>query len=459
MTLFTSWRALVVLGIRLLTLVVVFGDLAFAAATADIIEAFRYTYGIDRLLYLASQEIVMWRFLERRKKPVGGRGQWILPVQTKNTGVWVGHAEGGAKTTRRAQPDMAEASFSLQEFHGIWDVSWKLLQDARKDEYAFARAVDFMDAAFRRRVFRLLNCDFCGDGLGRLATLPAADNDTVITIRSLPFNDLGLIIDIMDETDHNTKLAAARTTDAIDIKGRTVTISGAAIAGSAAGDYFTVADSVSTTASLHTLGILAWADDANPAAPVGNIGGINRTTAGNEYFEGNVLDNAGVARPLTEDLLIQMADLTRERGGIAADFWLSNLPIVRRYHESLRADVFYALGAVKPLPAGSGLGRTEDAMERGEKGMGRTPYEFSGTPWYAEPFFDANRIVCGSSEHLYIGHGENEVPRPLSEIFDDMVPFFTATVNTTFEVISYGQFELLCDNPPSLGVIEDIAES
>ena len=111
--------------ILLLTFVGIFGfsELTFAASTTDIVNMFKYTYGTDRMLYLAAQEIVMWRILSRRKTPVGGRGQWILPVQVRNTGVFMGHTEGGAKTTRRAQPTWSEATFSLQEFHYIWDVS------------------------------------------------------------------------------------------------------------------------------------------------------------------------------------------------------------------------------------------------------------------------------------------------------------------------------------------------
>src|SRR5262245_33308504 len=129
------------------------------AATTDVVNLFKYTYGSERMQYLAAQEIVLWRILSRKQTPMGGRGQWILPVQIRNTGVWVGHLEGGAKTTRRAQPSSTEATFSLQEFHGIWDVSWKMLQDSRKDEFAFARAIDFLDSSFRRRTFRLLNAD------------------------------------------------------------------------------------------------------------------------------------------------------------------------------------------------------------------------------------------------------------------------------------------------------------
>lgn len=435
--------------------------IASAAATTDVVNMFKYTYGTDRMLYLAAQEVVLWRILSRKQTPVGGRGQWILPVQKNNTGVFVGHLEGGAKTTRRAQPSSTEAAFSLQEFHYIWDVSWKMLQDARKDEFSFARAIDFMDGSMRRRMFRLLNADMCGYGRGELALLPAADNgDATLVARSLPFTDLGLLCDLMDDTDDNTTLGiAAQSVTGIAVSTRAVTLAGGVAAGTATGDYLAVADSVRSTGSLHTNGIMNWADSVNPKAVVGNLGGINRSTAGNEWWQASVLANGGTLRPWTEDLALQGHDLCAERGGVVITDFVSNRALLRRYHESLRADTIFALQAVEAFGSKIGVGRNNAAMKTGENSAGETPYQFGDVPWRAEMFLDANKIVGLNREHLYIGHGENEVPRPLSEVFDDMVPFFTSTANTTFEVVGYWQGELLCDAPTALVRWDDVAES
>ena len=428
------------------------------ASTTDVVNMFKYTYGTDRMLYLAAQEIVLWRILSRRKTPVGGRGQWILPIQVRNTGVFMGHTEGGAKTTRRAQPTSSEATFSLQEFHYIWDVSWKMLQDSRKDEYSFARAIDFMDTSMRRRMFRLLNADLLGTGKGELGILSAADNQVTVTCRALPLVDLGMLVDLMD-TDNNTINGPDGTAVTAIIVGTREITTGTAGSSTGAGDYFTVADSVSSAGALHMLGIRAWIDDADPDAAVGDIGGVDRGTAGNEWWESSVLANSGTNRPLTEDLMLQGEDLCRERGGVVVTDYVSNLAIIRRYHESLRADTFFALQAVKEFGGKVGVGRDAAAMKSGENTTGETVYQFSGVPWRAEMFFDSNRLIGLNREAFYIGHGENEVPRPLSEIFDDMVPFFTSTSNTTFEVVGYFQGELLGDNPPASFMIEDIAES
>lgn len=457
------WAQVIALVAIALLVAPIIGDFATAeaASTTDVVNMFKYTYGTERMLYLAAQEVVMWRILSRKKTPIGGRGQWLLPVQKANAGVFVGHSEGGAKTTRRAQPTSTEASFSLQEFHYIWDVSWKMLQDARKDEFSFARAIDFMDASMRRRMFRLLNADMCGYGRGELGFLSGADDgDATVAVRSLPFTDIGMIVDLMDASDDNATLGIdGVAVSGINVQTRAITAASGSAAGTAAGDYFAVADSVSSSGSLHTLGIMNWADDANPVSVVGNIGGINRSTAGNEWWQASVLDNSGTNRPWTEDLALQGHDLAAERGGVTITDYISNRAILRRYHESLRADTFFALQAVKAFGNKVGVGRNESDMKTGENSDGKTPYQFGDIPWAAEMFLDSNKIVGLNREHLFIGHGENEVPRPLSEIFDDMVPFFTSTANTTFEVVGYWQGELVGDMPTALLRFDDIAES
>lgn len=426
------------------------------AVTTDMTENLKYMYAQDRMNYIASQEVVLWNIISKKKDPVGGRGQWILPVQTRNVGVFRGHAEGGALTTTRAQPSTTEATFSLQEFHGIYDASWKLLQDAARSEWAFEKIGDFLEKSMRRRVFRLLNAELLGTGRGELGVMSAADDQAQITVRALPLVDEGMVVDVIDASDDDAKISNSATVTAIDVQNRAITLSVAA-SGSAAGDYVTIEDSVNSAGgSLHMLGVLAWISADNPASVVGNIGGLDRTTAGNDFWKGNVLTNGGNGnRPLTEDVLLQGQDLIRERGGEEVTDYVSNLPILRRYHEILRAETIASLGQVGTV--GGGLGRGD--MPSGKKGEGETPYKFSNTPWRAEPFFDANTMIAFNRKNFLIGHGENMLPAPIGEIFDGQVSFFKRTSNATFEVDHYWQAELLCDNPAATVRWTEVAEA
>mgnify|MGYP001579449921 CR=1 FL=1 len=426
------------------------------ASTTNVIEGLKYTYGVNKVLYLFNQESPTWKLLGKVKKPVGGRGQFIMPAFVQNGGAFTGITQGGALPTA-LQPDTAEATFSLQEYVALYDVTWKLIQDASKDKFAFQQAIQMLDEGLKKRIFRNLNSDLVDNGKGRLAVMSAADNDTVITVNSLPRCETGMVCDVMDLTDDDTKLGDSRTINGVDVINRTITISGAALSGTAAGDYFVIQDTCDATSqspAYHSHGWLSVVSNANPAAvtEATGYGGLSRSTAGQEFWQSFLLSGGGTNRALTEDLLLQAMDGVREKGGGKLNAWISNLAIVRRYHELLASERYFALSA--PGQIAGGIGRKE--KDPGETGL--TPYEFSGVPWYADPYFNANVIIGADTNHFFLGVGDNDVPRPISEVFDN-VPFFRQTANATFEVAWYYQMELLSDNPAAGVQIQDVAES
>lgn len=424
------------------------------ASTTNVIEALKYTYMGDRVAYLFNQESPTFAVLGKTKKPMGGRGQFILPIVVQNPGAFTGITEGGALPTA-LQPDTTEATFSLQEYVGLYDVSWKLIQDARTSKFAFQQAIQMLDEGLRRRIMRNLNSDLLDNGKGRLAVLPAADNSSPITVNSIPRLETGMVCDIMAVSDDDTKRADSVTINDVDPIALTITTS-ANPSGTAAGDYFVIqdtTDATSNTPAYHSNGWLSVVSNANPASVVGNYGGLNRSTAGNAMWSSPVLANSGTNRPLTEDLLLQAQDAVRAKSGGKVKAWFSDMAIVRRYHTDILAgERYFALSA--PGTIAGGVGRKE--KDPGEEGL--TPYEFSGIPWYVDPYFNANVIIGADLDHFYLGVGENETPRPISEIFEN-VPFFRQTANATFEVAWYYQMEFLSDGP-SYGVqIQDVAES
>lgn len=455
------WR----IGVLVALAVLVFPTFALAVSVSDVVELFRYSYGAESMIYLGSIETVIWNLLKRRKKEVGGRGQWIISYQKQNAGHIVGMAEGATLTTKRAQPDTAEATFSLIEFQAVWDITWKMLRQAARGKDAFETAMTFMDNSIRRRVFRVINAQVCSfSGLGELAILPDTDDQTTLTVNSLPFMDQGMYVDLIDASDNTTKLVQDRTISAIDIQGRTVTISGAAAVGTAAGDYFVPSEQVTGGVSYSLYGLGSWLSNVNPPATVGNPGNINRLTAGNEFYQGNVISNGGVLRAFTEDQLIEGENLMRERGGVQPDRYAANGNILKRYHGDLMRDRYFAYNKVQALGAGGekvGFGREGMNLEGTADSKGETPYTLSGKPLHIEPYLRANRIIGWNDEHFWIGHDGIEVPTPLSEIFDDMVPYFSmkSTPSASFDVWHYWEAQMLSDNPQAGIQHQDVAES
>lgn len=424
-----------------------------ANTTSAVLESLKYSYGTNRVLYLFNEESVVFNILSKVKKPVGGRGQFIMPIITQNPGAFTGITEGGSLPTP-LDMDTAEATFALQEYVATYNVSWKLIQDSRNDKFAFQQAVTMLDEGLKRRIMRNLNSDLIGTGKGELFTITGADVSTVVTSAYLPRVEKGMVVDVVDLSDDDAKVGDSLTVQAVDPIARTVDLSGA-LTGEAAGDYGVIQDTTDVTDGFckHSNGLLGIIDDADPAAVVGDYGGIDRGTAGNEFWEAVVLSNSGTNRALTEDLLLQAQDAVREKGGGQLSHWISNLPIVRRYHEILAGERFFALSS--PSAIGGGVGRKAMGSDSKE---GATPYEFSGIPWHVDPYFTNNTIIGLDDSHFFLGVGENDVPRPISEIFED-VPFFKQTTSATFEVNWYYQMELLSDNPAAGVKIEDVAEA
>lgn len=424
-----------------------------ATTTTNIINSLRYVYGQNKVSFLFNQESPTFNMLAKVKKGMGGRGQFIIPLLTKNAGAWKGIAEGGALPTALA-PATTEATFALHEFTGMADTTWKLIQDSSSDKFAFQTVIQTLGDSLKRRILRNLNADFVDDGRGRLAVWTVADDVSGFTSAFQPRLETGMSVDVMATSDNDTARLQAATVTGYDPVAKTFTLS-ANPTGTAAGDYAVIAgtcDVSVTTTSLHTNGLLGIINSANPAAVVGNYGAINRSTAGNEFWQATTLSNSAVNRSLTEDLMLQAQDAVRIKGGGKLNAWMSNMPIIRRYHELLSAERYFAL--TKPGVIAGGIGRTD--KDPGEVGL--TPYEFSGIPWYVDPYFTNNVIVGMDTSHFFVGVGDNEVPRPVGEIFDN-VPYFRQTNNATFEIPWYYQCELLSDNPAAGVQIQDVAEA
>jgi hypothetical protein len=424
-----------------------------ATTTTNVIEELKYTYSVDQVQYLFSEETVTYNIFKKKPKGMGGRGQWLEPLTVQNPINVTGIAESGALPTTVAA-DTAEASFALQEYVASYGVSWKLIQDASKKKWAFAKAVDYMNDGLKRGFLRNLNADIISTGRGELFRLPAGDDQTTITVAEVPSAMQGQVVDVMDISDDTTALADSQTVSGVDPIGLTVTLGGAPT-GSAADDYGVIQDTTDGAVCLHMNGLLGIVDSANPATVVGNYGGVNRSTAGNEFWQAVELGNSGTNRSLTEDLILQALDGMRVKGGGNCDIILSNDPIKRRYHELLADERWMTVSPGKFVRGGVG----PQGAGKMPKGDGKTVYSFGGVAWHVDPFFHANTIVLLDTSCFYLAHGDGApVPRPISELMPGF-PFFRQTSNATAEVVWYVQNELVCTKPSAQAKIVDVSES
>lgn len=444
-----------------LCIAVSIGAAVLMASVSDLTEVFRYRYFTpERIRYLFNEESVFYRILTKKKQRVdgrsaSGRGQAIVPILTQNPTGFRGIVEGGTLPTPR-QPKSDEATFGLQEFVGMYNVSWRLIQDSMRSVAAFERAVKLLAAGLERHILRMLNADMLSDGRGVLAKLPAADDEVEFTVDRPSLAEVGMLIDMMDDGDDDTLHLTAKAVTGNDPVARTVT-TGTAVTSSGPNDYIVIATTtdVSVNGALHMDGILGVVDDDNPRAVVGNYGGIDRGAVGKEFWKAIVLENNGNLRDLDEDLILSARRQQRIKGGGRTQAILSNDAIVQRYHEMLANQRFFSFGSPAQKIAG-GVG--PKGFGDGPKSDGRTVYDFGGVAWHTDPYFEPNTIVGLDLRTVWFGHGANSEPQPISEIFDN-IPFFRQTTNATFEVAWYIQCNVLSDNPAANWKIEDVSEA
>jgi hypothetical protein len=428
-----------------------------AATVAGVIEALRYTYSSpERVAYLYNDESVTHEILSKNTEREDGRGKLIQPLTVKIPSAFTGLNEGGTIPTP-TDPDTAEATWDIVEYVGAYSTSWKLLDQATRSEAAFVKVTSWMTESLRRHMFRMLNADLIGTGVGALYSFPGADDNATHTAAEIPSVNPGMVIDIVDIGDYNTKHANSVTVSAVVPTTKAVTTSGAP-SGTGAGDIAVIQDTVATGLSYHSHGLLGIIDDADPPTVKGDYGGIDRATAGNEFWESSVLANGGTNRPWSEDLMIQGFDNARVKGGSKIDCILSNQAIVRRYHAALSTERFMTMGFGDGGMSG-GVGRKNVGTLGGQKKSdGKSVYNFGGVPWYVDPYFAANTIVAFNKGDFSIGVGKHAIPRPVDEWFDG-VTFFKRGTATTFQVEFYYLMELLCRNPAGQVKWEDISES
>lgn len=422
------------------------------AATTNVIEALKYTYGSDRVNLILNERCIAWNLFGKKKVRAGGRGQFLIPIYHQLPEGISGTTEGGAKPTA-LQPDTSEATFSLQEYTGNYDITWKLMSDANGgSKMALEKALTMLDKGIRIGFCQDLSNDMLSDGRGVLAFLPAADDSSPCTVSRPIRARKGMVVDIMD-TDNDTKHLDSGTVTAVDTNANTIAVSGS-ISGTGANDYFVREDTCddSVNDALHVNGLLGIVNNADPATVVGDYGGIDRGTAGNEYWESVVLANGGENRALTEDLLLEAILDARLKGGGEIDRILTNPRIYRRYYQLFAAESTRERGG----EGISGALGPQDAVNMSK--TGETALSFSGIPVHFDDFAPANTVFLLDTSTFKIAHGQNSVPQAVSATFN-RANSFVDTSNTTFEIPWWWQGELICDNPAGSARIDDLSES
>jgi hypothetical protein len=251
---------------------------------------------------------------------VGGR-YVTFPIRTgRNHGIGARNESEALPTA--GQQATAAARVGLKYLYGSIQITGQTMKLADKNFQAFASALDEEMTGLKRDLAKDLNFQFYGSGTGVRASI-TADGVNTITVNSVQYLEVGMMIDILDVTLATTR-ASNRMITAIN--GLVVTYNGAdASASVVATDVVTRTGNANR--ELTGLGSIIKA--------TGTLYNVDPTVT--PVWKSVVNANAGVPRALTEALMIKVVDDVRVNGGDTT-VGFTNLGVRRAYFNLLKTD-------------------------------------------------------------------------------------------------------------------------
>lgn len=246
---------------------------------------------------LNNENPVIQKLVAKKQEATGKR--FYVPLHYgRNNGVGY-RAEGAALPTAGHQK-YKESTGNVRYLYGSIEITGPTIKAMRNDKGAFIRAVESEMKGLTRDLKDQRARALFGDGTGKIASFDANSSTTTLTVDSVKYFQVGMLIDIV--TSGGVVSVAGREVTAIDVVNKTITISGANV----------------TTASTD---IAVVTGDYNVEAM--GLGGIMSTTltlqginpATDSWWKPNRISNGGTPRALSQQLMRQSIDFAELQAG------------------------------------------------------------------------------------------------------------------------------------------------
>lgn len=358
---------------------------------------------------------------ENIQSDVGGKYVVFATHVKRNSGI-------GARFEMEALPTAQNQSFAraqvgLAYLYGSIRLSGQTFELAETNEQAFASVLDQEINGIQTDVKRDLNRQVFGTSLGTMAVSSGTyTTNTFPTAVTMPYVEVGLVIDIYDSTGVTLK-ATGRNVTAVN-SNTSIVFDGAAVASGAAGDIIVRTGSVSRE-------ITGLQDIVKGSGVLYNI-----DPATYPVWTSVMATNGGTPRALSEGLMIKEADDIYTRGGDTTVIW-TTLGVRRAYFNLLVQQRRYT--ETKEFEGGfSGLAFTTD---RGE------------IPVMAD-------IDCPLNSMYFLNENQITIYRPQDWGFMDRdgSRFIRVIGYDAYDATLYKYMQLGCHQRNSQGLLGDIAE-
>lgn len=378
-----------------------------------------------------------------------------FPIQDQRQ-AGVGAVASGASTLPTATVSNAlQASFSARRVYGRGEIDDMTIEDTAgaPNDYAYVSALSKVQEDLLLTVRQAFCAWWYDDGRGRLGIMPAADNAAQVTFNQPVLIGKGYRCDIIDDGDNQTKHLDSQAVTAVshakDSGTSQVTFGGAA-SSTGAGDYATFEDFITASGGqLGPFGLLAAAHSSNPSLE--NYGGINRSTAGNEAWQGNVDSNSGTNRPFDPRLVNDNLELRRRRSSgslISSLICITNHQIVNEMFEQVAPDRQIVTRGKEAMQISQGFkgGSAESMMP--------IAWINDNIPVHADEFAPANTMFFLDMSKMRI---TETGPPKLVNRDGNVLHMFEDRPAYQFRYLWFG--ELFCTNPAAQLLLLDIAHT
>ena len=311
---------------------------------------------LDPIRDVLNSKTLLLHRLQRNSEDIRGLEAYIPLNKSRNEGVG-SRAENGTLPTA-GQQGYDKARFGMKYHYGRIQISGPTIEAAATDEGAFTRAVDSESRGLVRDVLKDINRQLFGNGEGVLAIPITEVTDTFIAnspvagyatnvAAALQHLRVGMIVDVIVRAtgvlnaggDGRTITAINKTTGLVTFNAGTdltaLSTTHAVIRTRSAG----------VDVSHEMFGLDAAIRTTNPdsaaAGQVVNFGLIDRTAAGNDFWHGNEMANAGVLRAFDVNMFEEAIDTVDIEGDGEISIWIGSHAMHRKYAQQLIPDRRY----------------------------------------------------------------------------------------------------------------------
>jgi len=369
-----------------------------------------------------NSKTVLLKRLRRDSESIAGR-EFVVPVHgRRNEGIGA-RGESDSLPTAGAQ-GYDNATYTPKYVWGQIGVTQVVIEHTRKDRGAFIRAVDSEVRGMARDMACDLNRMFFGDGTGLLETCGTTSNSTTVQLDAdAPMKHLrvNMYIDILVKAD-GSAVAENRKITAIDKTNKTITIDGAAVTTDNTHGVYRAGNYGKETEGLQ-----------NIISDTGALGGIDPSTAGEEYWAAAVFDNGGTLRAIDETLMQKAFDAPSENSNGEVSLILGGFGVRRAYQNLLTSLKRY----VKPMQLEGGF----------------SALEYNGKPFTVDKDCLPNKIFFIDESHLSL----YQLAKPQWMTEDGGI--LKWDTGTGYKAVYYWFCNLGTDERAAHALLDDITES